>query len=104
MLNYPSNIYRQAVVVLGASTRAQAYSQTVLDPAGNYASARIVSAETMVSETETVLPESRVFQMTLSSVPVIWESELSQDYRELGQALSELTELQQDDDWHIDPP
>jgi hypothetical protein len=42
---------------------------------------------------------------TLSSVPVIWESELrQQEYQELGAALGEMTKLEEGDEWKIDPP
>jgi len=42
---------------------------------------------------------------TFASVPVIWESELrQQEYQELGAALSEMTKLEEGDEWKIDPP
>jgi len=48
--------------------------------------------------------ESRLLRKTLSSVPVIWQSELTQQYQELGEALNELTELEDDHQWKIDTP
>jgi hypothetical protein len=49
--------------------------------------------------------ESRsiVVKETLSSAPSIWDYELAQSYKELGDALGELKELPQDDDWNIEP-
>src|SRR6266850_4034826 len=41
---------------------------------------------------------------TFSSVPVIWRQELESQYQELGRALSDLTELQEDDEWQVDRP
>lgn len=46
--------------------------------------------------------ESRILINTLSSVPVIWQWELSQKYYELGEALSEMTALEGADEWKID--
>ena len=48
--------------------------------------------------------ESRVLRGTLSSVPTIWQSELGKQYRELGEALNELSELQEGDEWKIEAP
>ena len=49
-------------------------------------------------------PESRILRETFSSVPVFWQSELSQQYQELGEALSELKEIEEEDEWKIDTP
>jgi hypothetical protein len=48
--------------------------------------------------------ESLILRDTFSSVPIIWESELSQEYQELGEALNEMTELEEGDEWKIDAP
>jgi len=34
----------------------------------------------------------------------VWQQELDFQYQELGQALSELTELEEDEEWKIDQP
>lgn len=47
--------------------------------------------------------ESRILKQTFSSVPVILQSELMPQYRELGEALGELTELDDDSEWKIEP-
>ena len=41
---------------------------------------------------------------SISTVPVVSESELLTDYRELGYALAELQQLDDDDEWKIDAP
>ncbi len=52
-----------------------------------------------------VMPPETLIMTTFSSVPVIWESELRhQEYQELGAALSEMTKLEEGDEWKIDPP
>jgi hypothetical protein len=48
--------------------------------------------------------ESLILKATFSSVPVIWDWELNQQYQELGEALSEMTELEEGDEWKIDAP
>jgi len=48
--------------------------------------------------------ESLILRTTFSSVPIIWDSELNQEYQELGEALSEMTELEEGDEWKIDAP
>jgi hypothetical protein len=47
-------------------------------------------------------PESLILLSTFSNVPVIWQSELSQRYQELGEALNEMTDLEEGDYWKID--
>ena len=48
--------------------------------------------------------ESHILRTTLRSVPIIWKAELSQDYKELGESLSEMTKLNEGDEWIIDKP
>jgi len=51
------------------------------------------------------MPTETLVMNTFASVPVIWESELrQQEYQELGAALSEMTKLEEGDEWKIDPP
>jgi hypothetical protein len=47
---------------------------------------------------------NRIVRTTFSSVPVLWSSELSQGYQELGQALREMTDFDDDGEWQVDPP
>ncbi len=99
------NVYRQAMVILDSSSRPPAISSPpMLDSSGNYAH----SIQLHLSATAFVdaMPgaESLVLKTTFSSVPVIWESELGQEYQELGEALSEMTELEEGDEWKIEAP
>jgi hypothetical protein len=97
MLNYATNIYQQAFVVLDSSYVAPSVS------AGNIGITILPASYTdtvpVVSTTE-----SLVLRDTFSSAPTILDLELTQKYQELGQALSEITELEEGEDWHIDPP
>jgi hypothetical protein len=96
MLNYPSKIYRQAIVVLDSSSKPPDASASPYETAQVQLSATgfmdVMSTETLVLT-------------TFSSVPVFWESELrQQEYQELGAALGEMTKLEEGDEWKIDPP
>jgi len=53
-------------------------------------------------ETPVAEPESWIVKSTLSAVPDVWQWQLSQDYLELGTVLSELTSLEETDEWKID--
>lgn len=50
------------------------------------------------------IPASTEFRVipTFASVPTIWDWELGQKYQELGDALGEMTELDEGDEWKID--
>ncbi|MEO8051930.1 MAG: hypothetical protein ABI833_16050 [Acidobacteriota bacterium] len=39
---------------------------------------------------------------TFANVPLLWESELERDYYALGEALGEMTVLDEGEDWKID--
>src|SRR6266567_7251355 len=47
-------------------------------------------------------PENQIVRMTFSSVPFVSHSAITHEYRELGKALAEMTQLEEDDEWKID--
>ena len=97
MLNYTTTIYQQAFVVLNSCYGAP----SVLG--GNFGNTILpASSANMVHVVSTT--ESLVLRTTFSSAPTIWDVELTQKYQELGQALNEITELEEGEDWHIDKP
>jgi hypothetical protein len=106
MLNSVTNIYRQAVVVVDSSSKLpNTYTPNppVLDASGNYArTTQLFPSSEFADYSPTT--ESVVLKTTFSSVPVIWQSELRREYRDLGQALGEMTEFENDDDCKIDAP
>jgi hypothetical protein len=100
MGNWFTKIHLQPFAVIGgfdARRSETTPSQHLLGATGNVFS---VNAGTS-NMTEVSRPENQVLRMTFSSVPVISRSELSRDYWELGRALAEMTELD-DDEWKID--
>ena len=46
--------------------------------------------------------EDQLLRMTFSSVPIVWQSEINQEYQELGEALGEMTQLDEGDEWKVD--
>jgi hypothetical protein len=46
--------------------------------------------------------DSQFVKLTFSSVPVIEQAEINKTYRELGEALEELTQVQAGEEWAID--
>lgn len=97
MLNYSTNIYQQALVVLNSSYGAPNVS--VGTSGISILPSSFTDTTPAVSTTE-----SLVLMSTFSSAPTIWGLELTQNYQELGQALNEMTELEEGEDWRIDPP
>ena len=53
---------------------------------------------------DTPIAESQIVKTVFSSVPVIWQSQMVDEYRELGQALTELTEFTDEEEWKIEAP
>lgn len=79
MPNWFTNIYRQGIVILGSSS---------------------VPPECQVPQSS----QEQILRMPVLSGAVIGQTGLSQEYLELGEALSEMAELEQDDEWRIDQP
>jgi hypothetical protein len=97
MLNYPDKVYRQAIVVLDSSSKLP---DTAVFPYPQTVQVKLSATGFMGA-----MPTETLIVTTFSSVPVIWESELrQQEYQELGAALSEMTKLEEGDEWKIDPP
>jgi hypothetical protein len=73
-------------------------SQFSEQPAYKYLSANTASLE--------VAPEIEYFALkeAVSSVPAVSSSELLHDYQDLGFALAEMKDLDEGDEWKIDPP
>src|SRR5580692_9113518 len=96
MSNYPSNVYRQAIVVLDTSSK----------PPGTSVSPYAPTVQVQLSATGFMedMPTETLILTAFSSVPVIWGPELRQkEYQELGEALGEMTKLEEGDEWKIDP-
>ena len=97
MLNYTTPIYHQVVVVLDSSSKMPNNATASWAPTVQVQLSATGFIDS-VPQTETV-----TMRTTFSSVPVVWEAELKQQYRELGNALNEMTQLEEGDEWKIEP-
>lgn len=95
MLNYSTTVYQQAFVVInsGAPGTLESNLGITILPATSANTVHFVYAR-----------ESLVLRETFSSTPTILDIELTEKYQELGQALNEMTELDEGEEWRIDPP
>jgi hypothetical protein len=87
-------VYLQPIAVLATSE----------PPSGEIAG--ITKSDRSVTQQLSVeaLTSNQIFRTAFSSIPVVWKSELGQKYQELGEALSQMTELEEGSEWRIDPP
>jgi hypothetical protein len=84
MYNYPTIIYNQTLVALDAGSGIP-----------NIPSHQGADID------ECSITESLVMGTTFLGEPFIWQVELAQDYDELGQALSEMADLDEEDEWKV---
>lgn len=105
MRNWFTNERFQPLVIVERSDvpKLDTPNQTELkDADGNtYITANItVHAAANVSSARR--PERLLQRKTFSSVPLFWQSEISEKYSELGEALGEMTRLEEGDELKID--
>jgi hypothetical protein len=100
MRAFPTAVYQQSVVVLNSTTESSA--DISRNRSGNYA-IHSGSSESDFVGIASIRSERRVLKTYFSSVPVIVELELRQNYQELGEALSEMIALEGADEWRIEP-
>jgi hypothetical protein len=107
MFDHSTRIYQQGLIVLDSSVGVPELPPAAMS-AGDFGWGFSTLALHAPSLTESISHgvdfDSQVVRTTFSSVPVLWASELTGDYQELGVALREITELDDDDEWHVDPP
>lgn len=94
-----ASVHQQAMVILSSSSEASAITSGGPGTGKTYTIHSVSSAFGLV---DMMKSESRILRNTFSSVPVIWQWELSQEYQELGEALSEMTALEGTDEEKID--
>jgi hypothetical protein len=107
MFDYSTKIYKQALIVLDSSFGALELPPALIPGSyfgSGYSKVALYEPSLMDSMNTTMDMESQITRTIFSGAPVLWNSDLSQGYQELGEALGEITELDEDDDWRIDPP
>jgi hypothetical protein len=99
MINWFTNIYGHVTVILGSSSV----------PPENYQVAQPSAPTVTRSNSEftgamNVSEERQILRIPASSTGIIGQTGLTQEYLELGEALSEMVELEEDDEWRIEEP
>jgi hypothetical protein len=94
---YQIATYMQPLLVLSAPTET-APDENTYEFVSTPVQPGVIAFLAPVTSEQTFIPAT-----TFADVPVVWEQELSSDYAELGEALREMTEVGDDDDWHINP-
>lgn len=101
MLNLVTNIYPQATVTLESSS-----VPPFVPPEDDQAKPgfpKVVRNDSEFTSAIT-MSEGRILTMPASTADIIERSEQIQEYLELGEALSEMVGLEEDDEWKIDEP
>jgi hypothetical protein len=94
-----TNIYLQPVAIL-ATSEPNATSDLDAPPV-NYLKRLDSSVPVPAAE---MVPLNQVLIKTFSNTPVIWQSDLGKQYQNLGEALTQMTELDEGSEWRIDKP
>jgi len=91
-LIWSPSIYRQVTLNVDSSS-----VPPVDDQEGQPSTSLVTSKGPMVYEIQPL-------RMSVSSICIIGPSELSQEYQEVGEALSEMVNLDEDNEWRIELP
>jgi hypothetical protein len=110
MFNYVTTAYVQSVLVVDSSTPppptaspdiAWDYNRSINENMRSQEEAPQAVIEVISPSNPS---ELGITSTMFASVPVVLRYELDQDYRDLGDALKEMVELDEGDDWRIDTP
>ena len=97
MLNWLTNIYSQVTVILKPnSVPPEDYQADQQGPRVILSNSDFTSAVNM--------SETQILRMPVSSAGISWLSEQGHEYLGIGEALSEMVGLEEDDEWRIDKP
>jgi hypothetical protein len=96
-----ATIFLQPFIVSSNFDLIDAIDETDCAPAvdGDLPQIKILSSSTGAL----TVPSGSFVKTIFTSVPVLWESEIAQDYRSLGESLSEMTALDTDEELRIEP-
>jgi len=106
MSNQIDAVYYQPLIVTSAP---ESYADLILNPQDESASyqARQIgpsSSGFSIIPTQTLGENDFAVKTIFSDTPAISSADLTNEYQELGTALNEMTELDDQDDWKIDAP
>jgi hypothetical protein len=93
------SIYAQPVLVFGTSETSTSSDVGTAEIIGNF-----IKSDPTVPALATVVPDSsQLLKTAFSSIPFLWKPELHREYQDLGEALEQMTELDDSQD-KIEPP
>jgi hypothetical protein len=99
MLKRPAIIYLQPIAVL-ATSDVRGASESL--PAANFRPWIERLDPGVPGPVTEAFTSSQVLRTTFSIIPVTWEAEIAQEYQDLGEALGQMTELDEGNEWKID--
>jgi len=94
-----SSIYTQPVLVFGASETSASSDVGSAEIIGNY-----IKSDPTVPRPAVLPDSSQILKTAFSNIPFLWKPELRREYQSLGEALEQMTELDDDSQDKIDPP
>ena len=98
-----TNVYLQPIAILATSelnTTTFSDAPSVGSP-GSYNKRLDSSIPLPPAE---IAPLNQVLRKTFSTIPFIWQSQLAEEYTDVGEALSQMTELDEGNECGIDRP
>jgi hypothetical protein len=102
MRGFPHTVYHRAMIILSSTSGSPADISS--GPAEDYSYANLTgSSEFDFVGIAPIRSERQVLKTYFSSVAVLEQWELSQNYQELGEALNEMAALEGADEWRIEP-
>jgi hypothetical protein len=100
MAKPPAYVYLQPVAVL-ATSEPDTTSAFVAPATGSHIKRLDSSVPVPPAE---MVPWNQVLRKTFSNTPVIWQTQLDKEYQDLGDALTQMTELEDESEWVIERP
>jgi hypothetical protein len=91
MLNWLTKIYPQVTVILKPNSV----------PPEDYPAYQLTRSNSEFTRANN-MPETQILRVPVLSAGISWLSEQGHEYREIGEALSEMVGLKEDDEWRID--
>jgi len=105
MPTYPTRVYQQAMIVLDNTSASPEVLPPLPDASGRYTFTKPYTMGSGLVGYGNVSTQqaSLVFGTIFTNVPVILKSELINEYQDVGQTLNEMTDLEEGNEFWIEP-
>ena len=102
----PTSVYLQPIVITSGPEphEISAHDDLQRNISGSYPLTKQLDPGVAGPVTLVPKPERQILRQTFSNVPIISQSELSRSTKELGEALTEMIEFDEDEEWKIEAP